>query len=128
MVKDDGIRVIVKMVDQFINKGGEVGWKVIMCTILVLFHVPGRCLINYICQLFQIRLTFNFYVILGGSDVCVRGVSALDGGDVRIWHRRSGGQALFGAGGEGKIFVKRGKVREGRGWMWGMRIMRWITR
>ena len=58
----------------------------------------------------------------------MRGVRDFDGGDVRLWHRRSGGQALFGAAGEGKIFVKRGKGREGRGWMWGMRIMGWVTR
>ena len=77
MVKDDGVRVVVKMVDQFINKGGEMCWKIVVATISVLLHVPGRCLINQTCQIFQIRFTLNILVILGGIDICMKGVSTL---------------------------------------------------
>ena len=77
MVKDDGVRVGVKMVDEFINKGGEVCRKIVVAPISVLLHIFRRCLSDHICQMFQIRFTINIYVILGGGDVCVKGVSTL---------------------------------------------------
>ena len=77
MVKDDGVRVDIEMVDEVINKGGEVCRKIVVAPISVLFHIFRRCLCNHICQMFQIRFTLNIYVILGGGDVCVEGVSTL---------------------------------------------------
>ena len=77
MVKDDGVRVGVKMVDEFINKGGEVCRKIVVAPISVLFHILGRCLCNHICQMFQIRFTLYICVILGGGGVGVKGVGTL---------------------------------------------------
>ena len=77
MVKDDGVRVGVKMVDEFINKGGEVCRKIVVAPISVLLHILRRCLCNHICQMFQIRFTLYICVILGGGGVGVKGVGTL---------------------------------------------------
>ena len=77
VVEDDGVGVNIKMVQEVVNKGGEVCRKFVVAPISILFHIFRRCLSDHICQMFQIRFAPYICVILGGGGIGVEGVGTL---------------------------------------------------
>ena len=103
VVQEDVIGANIEVVQEVVNEGDEVDWKIIVRPIAELFHTSGWCISDHGRQVLQIRLAPYICIVLGAGGVkVVNGVGTLwlDGCDVRLWD----------GGGDG------GFLRTGRDW------------